>query len=251
MISHLLLDIEGTTCPITFVSNILFPYAQQQLKTYIDTNIDDEAVSRLIQDAWEEWRIDPDPQSQELLQKSNSEAEDKNNTAIHDYLQRLIAIDRKSTALKDLQGRIWKQGYTSGSIQSELYPETLAALQSWTSAGYKLAVYSSGSVAAQQLLYQYTAEGDVRNLFSGWFDTRTGPKKESHSYQSIARALKTPPHNIAFISDNKAECDAAERADMNTIFSLREGNPDQSPGHHTVITSLNQVLDTIKTEEAN
>lgn len=251
MISHLLLDIEGTTCPITFVSNVLFPYAQKQLKTYIDTNINDEAVSRLIKDAWEEWRLDPDPKSQELLQNNNTEAKDHNHVAIHDYLQHLIAVDRKSTALKDLQGRIWKQGYTSGSIQSELYPETLAALQNWTSAGYTLAVYSSGSVAAQQLLYQYTAEGDVRHLFSGWFDTRTGPKKEIHSYQSIASELKTPPRNIAFISDNKAECDAAEQAGMHTIFSLREGNPDQSPGQHTVITSLNQVLDTIKTEQVS
>ena len=248
MISHLLLDIEGTTCPITFVSNILFPYAQKHLKTYINTNIDDEAVSRLIKDAWNEWRMDTDPESQSLLQASHTETEDRNNEAIHDYLQHLITVDRKSTALKDLQGQIWMRGYASGSIQSELYPETLAALQSWTSAGHKLAVYSSGSVAAQQLLYQYTAEGDVRHLFSGWFDTRTGPKKESHSYQSIAKELKALPGNIAFISDNKAECDAAEQAGMHTIFSLREGNPDQSPGHHTVITSLNQVLDKIKTD---
>ena len=83
----------------------------------------------------------------------------------------------------------------------------------------------------------------MRHLFSAWFDTRTGPKKESHSYQSIAQELNTPPQSIAFISDNKAECDAAGEAGMNTLFSLRNGNPDQSPGHHKVITSLNQVLD--------
>ena len=183
-----------------------------------------------------------------MLKDGTTEAEDHGNEAIHDYLQHLISIDRKSTTLKDLQGRIWKQGYDLGFIQSELYPETLAALHQWASARYKLAVYSSGSVAAQQLLYQHTPGGDVRFLFSAWFDTRTGPKKKSQSYQSIARELNTPPRNIAFISDNKAECDAAEEAGMSTIFSLRDGNPDQSPGHHTVITSLNQVLDRIKTD---
>ncbi|EAU72951.1 acireductone synthase [Synechococcus sp. RS9916] len=246
MITHLLLDIEGTTCPITFVSSVLFPYAKRQLKAYLDLNDSDDEVRQLIKDAWNEWRVDPDPKSQAMLKDGTTEAEDHGNEGIHGYLQHLISIDRKSTTLKDLQGRIWKQGYDLGSIQSELYPEALAALHEWASAGYKLAVYSSGSVAAQQLLYQHTPGGDVRHLFSAWFDTRTGPKKESQSYQSIAREVNTPARNIAFISDNKAECDAAEEAGMNTIFSLRDGNPDQSPGHHMVITSLHQVLDMIK-----
>ena len=91
----------------------------------------------------------------------------------------------------------------------------------------------------------------MRHLFSAWFDTRTGPKKESHSYQSIARELNAAHQNIAFISDSKAECDAAEEAGMNTIFSLRNGNPDQSPGHHKVITSLDQVLDLLKAGPKN
>ena len=251
MITHLLLDIEGTTCPITFVSSMLFPYAKKQLKTYLDLNSSDNAVGQLIKDAWNEWRSDPDPKSQSMLKDGTSEAEDFDNKAIHDYLQYLISIDKKSTTLKDLQGRIWKQGYNVGSIQSELYPETLTALHAWASAEFKLAVYSSGSIAAQQLLYQHTPGGDVRHLFSAWFDTRTGPKKESHSYQSIAKELNTPPRNIVFISDNKAECDAAELAGMNTIFSLRDANPDQSPGHHKVITSLDQVLDIIKSDQGN
>ena len=246
MITHLLLDIEGTTCPITFVTSVLFPYAKKQLKPHLDTNSSDDAVRQLIKGAWNEWRNDPDPKSQAMLNDSTSEAEDYGNEAIHNYLQHLISIDRKSSTLKDLQGRIWKQGYDLGSIQSELYPETLTALHAWASAGLKLAVYSSGSVAAQQLLYQHTPGGDVRHLFGAWFDTRTGPKKESHSYQSIARELNTPPQSIAFISDNKAECDAAEEAGMNTMFSLRNGNPDQSPGHHKAITSLDQVLDLLK-----
>ena len=250
-ITHLLLDIEGTTCPITFVAEVLFPYAQEQLQTYIHTNSTDNTVRLLIRDAWDEWRIDTNPTSQELLEQSIEQAEDHDHSAIHNYLQHLIAIDRKSTALKDLQGRIWKQGYTSGDIQSELFPDALPAFRSWIGAGYTLAVYSSGSVSAQQLLYQYTPEGDVRTLFNGWYDTRTGPKKESRSYQAIAKDLNVLPQSIAFISDNKAECDAAEGAGLHTIFSLRDGNPDRSPGHHPVIDSLDQVLAQVEHTHSN
>ncbi|MGC6483842.1 MAG: acireductone synthase [Synechococcus sp.] len=245
--SHLLLDIEGTTCPITFVSKVLFPYAQAQLGGYLNAHHDEDEVKKLIQNAWHEWRTDHDPTSQKLLQLQATKNKDHDHDAIANYLLHLIELDRKSTTLKDLQGRIWKQGYASGAIQSELYPEALNALKSWHAAGYKLAVYSSGSVTAQQLLYEHTADGDVRHLFDNWFDTHTGPKKSSSSYSAIAEKLRTPPHHITFISDNRAECDAAEAANLQTLFSLREGNPDQSPGHHRVIESLDQVLDAIQT----
>ena len=246
MITHLLLDIEGTTCPITFVSSVLFPYAKKQLKPYLDTNSSDDAVRQLIKDAWNEWRNDPDPKSQAMLKDGTTEAEDIENEGIHAYLQHLISIDRKSTTLKDLQGRIWEQGYDLGSIQSELYPETLTALHAWASAGLKLAVYSSGSVAAQQLLYQHTANGDICQLFCGWFDTRTGPKKEAASYTSIAQTLNTGVNEITFVSDNQAECNAARKAGLHTLFSLRDGNPDQDPGTHRVIRNLHEVLDLLR-----
>jgi len=239
--THLLLDIEGTTCPINFVAGVLFPYAKAELAQFLADQRHETSVQTLISNAWQEWLLDPDPTSQSLLQSAPKEKEDTEHQAIIQYLQHLIKIDKKSTALKDLQGKIWKQGYENGEIQTALFPETTAALKSWSEAGLKLAVYSSGSVAAQQLLYNYTGEGDLRQLFCGWFDTHTGNKKEPISYRAIAQELQAKPEQVAFISDNRAECDAAAEAGLSTLFSLRPGNPDQDPGNHPVITDLSDV----------
>ncbi|WP_115018400.1 acireductone synthase [Synechococcus sp. UW140] len=240
--THLLLDIEGTTCPISFVSSVLFPYAKKQLDPYLILHGHNKEVQTVITEAWQEWRIDQDETSQKLLQQSPAEEEDTAHQAISNYFQHLISIDRKSTSLKDLQGRIWEQGYRDRALQTELFPEALQALRSWRRTDLKLAVYSSGSINAQKLLYQYTPEGDIRDLFCAWFDTHTGPKKASGSYINIAKQLGIRSKQITFISDNKAECDAAEEAGLRTLFSLRDNNPDQNPGQHCVIRSLSEVL---------
>ena len=243
--THLLLDIEGTTCPISFVSKVLFPYAKQELHAYLQSHQHLTDIQLLIHEAWEEWRGDQNEQSQNLLRQSPAERDDSHQQAITKYLQHLINIDKKSTVLKELQGRIWENGYSEGSIQSDLYPEACAALENWHNNGLQLAVYSSGSVNAQKLLYGHTPQGDMRSLFCGWFDTRTGPKKEAQSYSIIAKELATTPEQITFISDNQAECNAARQAGLATLFSLREGNPDQDPGSHRVIQSLDEVINMI------
>jgi len=240
--THLLLDIEGTTCPITFVSDVLFPYAKAELAQFLAAHHHKTAVQVLISDAWQEWRRDQDPTSLNLLHSAPNEEEDTEHQAIIQYLQHLIEIDRKSTALKDLQGKIWKQGYENGQIQTALFSETITSLKSWSKAGLKLAVYSSGSIAAQQLLYTYTSEGDLRQLFCGWFDTHTGNKKDPTSYRLIAQELQAKPEQVSFISDSRAECDAAAEAGLSTLFSLRPGNPDQDSGKHPVIADLSDVL---------
>ena len=240
--THLLLDIEGTTCPISFVSKVLFPYAQQALPGFLQANAQDAAVNTVVKEAWEEWRNDKDEDARALLEQAKPQHEDHHHQAIKTYLLHLISIDRKSTALKDLQGKIWEEGYGNGAIKTDLFPETLQAFQEWKTTGLELAVYSSGSVSAQRLLYQYTNEGDKRDLFCDWFDTRTGPKKESASYTTIAKRLNISPCQITFISDSRHECDAANTAGLNTLFSLRAENPDQNPGPHQTITSLTQVL---------
>lgn len=244
--THLLLDIEGTTCPINFVSKVLFPYAKRQLHTYLQAHSDEHAVQTIISEAWVEWNNDQDSTSQALLAKASDRSSDAKQIAIATYLEHLIEIDKKSTALKDLQGLIWKEGYTNGMIQSELFPEAIDAFANWRKAGLSLAVYSSGSINAQKLLYQHTANGDICQLFCGWFDTRTGPKKEADSYTTIAQSLNTGVNEITFISDNQAECNAAKKAGLHTLFSLREGNPDQDPGTHRVIRNLHEALDLLR-----
>lgn len=242
MITDLLLDIEGTTCPTSFVSDVLFPYARKHLPTLIKHTKFGCECEETIQGIWQEWLTDNDPISQQLLQQiPDSKRYIPSN--VLPYLEHLMTIDRKSTCLKELQGKAWDYGYAKGDLTAELFPETWLCLHAWKQAGFRLTVYSSGSVHAQKLLYSHTTLGNCSELFSYWFDTHVGPKKEAISYQRITTALATEPEQVLFISDSKEECNAAAQAGLRTLFSLREGNPCLDPGDHTVITSLNQVMD--------
>ena len=240
MISHILLDIEGTTCPVSFVTETLFPYAQLALKEFLERLKDDPSISRLINNAEDEWMRDQDEQSTTLRQSSEKIQQPK-YLKIESYLQLLIASDKKSTALKDIQGKIWKEGYTAGKITSELFEDAYEGLGKWHRQGFTLGIYSSGSVEAQRLLYKYTSRGDIENLFSHWFDTHIGNKKEQISYTTIASAMACKPQNILFISDNSDECDAAKRASLRTLYSLRKGNPQQDGKNHPIISNLGDV----------
>ena len=239
-ITHLLLDIEGTTCPVSFVSEVLFPYAKQSLSSYLNDHEEDPDLKNILQAADREWDADPSPDSINRRQASR-----KQNLNFIDsikvYFEHLINIDGKSTALKDLQGKIWNNGYKRGEIKSHLYDETTECLRRWHSRKMSLSVYSSGSIQAQKLLYRHTKGGDLVHLFDHWFDTHTGNKKEANSYHKIATKINTNSSNILFISDNGAECDSAKASGMKVLFSLRDGNPDQNPRGHRVIKTLNDV----------
>ena len=237
---HLLLDIEGTTCPVSFVSDVLFPFAKQELSHYIKQHWHKTPHNKPIQAAKKEWLDDQSPESIQSKQQA-TKGETEEIDALIQYLKHLISIDKKSTALKDLQGRIWEHGYNNGDLKSQLYPETAECLREWREQGTTLSVYSSGSIQAQKLLYRHSPAGDLEKLFSHWFDTHTGPKKSTGSYTTIAKQLHSAPNKIWFVSDNGAECDSARLAGMHTLFSLREGNPDRDPRDHTVVQSLREV----------
>jgi enolase-phosphatase E1 len=130
--------------------------------------------------------------------------------------------DRKVTPLKTLQGLVWKAGYDSGELQSHLYEDAVTALRQWHAAGLQLYVYSSGSIAAQKLLFSHTPYGDLAPLFGGYFDTTTGPKLEPRSYEKIAAALHLPAGSIVFLSDHTGETQAAAAAGMQTVVLARE-----------------------------
>ena len=241
-IRHLLLDIEGTTCPVSFVSETLFPYARQSLSSYIASHRSDPEVQDILNTARKEWSDDNTEASHQLRDKYRQQEGLQTSQAITDYLLLLIDIDKKSTALKDLQGKIWLHGYQSGEIKAELFRETPACLQKWSERNLAISSYSSGSIQAQKLIYQYSNSGDLTRHIQQWFDTHTGPKKEAESYSIISQKLETPPQAILFISDNAQECNAAKQADLCTLFSKREGNPDQNPQGHTAISSLSEVM---------
>ena len=237
---HLLLDIEGTTCPVSFVSEVLFPFAKQELSHHIKQQWGKSTDNKPIQEAKKEWLDDQSVESTQIKQKV-MQREIEEIDGLIQYLKHLISIDKKSTALKDLQGNIWERGYQNGELRSQLFPETAECLRQWHEQGLTLSIYSSGSIQAQKMLYRYSSAGDLEKLFSHWFDTRTGSKKSTQSYTIIAQQLHSSPNNIWFVSDNGAECDAARSAGMHALFSLRDGNPDRDPRDHLVIKSLHEV----------
>ena len=194
----ILTDIEGTTSSIAFVADVLFPYARARLADYVAAH--------------------PAETAQILAEVAASEPGDPIAT-----LLRWIDEDRKATPLKALQGMIWADGYTSGAFRGHIYPDAVAALQRWHAAGIALYVFSSGSVPAQKLLFGHSDAGDLTPLFSGYFDTTTGPKREAASYAKIAEAIGIAPADVLFLSDTPEEVSAARGAGMAARLIDRAG----------------------------
>ncbi|OZB59136.1 MAG: acireductone synthase [Lysobacterales bacterium 14-68-21] len=198
-------DIEGTTSSIHFVKDVLFPYARKRLPAFVETHGDRPEVQHWLHEAAKEAGI---------IEASRQE--------IIEMLLRWIDEDRKSTALKALQGMIWKEGYEAGDYRAHVYPEVPARLRAWRAQGLKLYVYSSGSVPAQKLFFGYSEAGDLTPLFAGYFDTETGPKREQASYDAIAEAIGEQPAHLLFLSDIEQELDAARAAGFQTGWLLRD-----------------------------
>ncbi len=214
MIKVILTDIEGTTSSISFVKDTLFPYARKHLPAFVVTHTDDPAVQHWLHEAAKEAGLVSATQ-QELIA----------------LLQRWIDEDRKSTALKALQGMIWEEGYRNDEYRAHVYDDAVPALRAWQQQGLKLYVYSSGSVAAQKLFFGFCDAGDVTPLFSGYFDTEVGPKRSADSYRAIADDIGLPADQILFLSDIVEELDAARAAGMKTTLLARP--PSTCPANHT------------------
>jgi enolase-phosphatase E1 len=227
-VKAVLLDIEGTTCPVSFVAETLFPYAREALGPYLERHGDRGDLQALLQELWNGWANETDPEAVALRLQHPETPNAPHNLV--PYLHWLIRRDRKDAALKELQGMVWAEGYALGALQGPLFADVPAALRRWHGQGLDLAVYSSGSVAAQQLLYGHSSAGDLRALFSHWFDTRTGPKQEASSYLRIVEVLGMAPASVLFISDAIAELNAAAAAGLQVLFSDRPGNPQRDAG---------------------
>jgi enolase-phosphatase E1 len=249
-IQHVLLDIEGTTCPVTFVSQVLFPYASAELLPYLQRHHSDPSIRSLLAEVHSAWRNDSSPEAIALAKgvnrlSDNGQWVDQTELAPEEaclYLNWLINQDRKLTALKDLQGLIWEEGYQQGKLIAPLFADVPAALQLWHSKGIALSVYSSGSIHAQKLLYAHSNAGNLSHLFSHWFDTRTGAKNQPASYANISVVLQAKPAQVLFVSDAPAELSAAKRAGMSVLFSRRPGNPH----HHAEDCPTIETFETLE-----
>lgn len=225
----ILLDIEGTTTPVSFVYETLFPYARAHLRDYLAAHWDDEGVVSDIA------RLRSEHESDRVAGFNPPHWKGDPDSAVA-YLAWLMDEDRKSTGLKAIQGRIWEEGYRSGRLHGIVYDDVPHAFERWRDEGLVLAIFSSGSVLAQRLIFAHTNHGDLTPYLSAYFDTTTGPKREAVSYRRIAEALGLETSEVLFYSDVAAELDAAREAGMQTALCVRDGEAPGEAGHRVVRT---------------
>jgi enolase-phosphatase E1 len=228
-IRALLLDIEGTTTPLAFVTRVLFPYAHAHVAAWLQAHGGEPAVRADLEALRAEHARDTRPgvaprSWEETLESAVA------------YVHFLMAADDKSTALKALQGRIWESGFRSGALRGAVYPDVPPALSRWRRQARQVAIFSSGSTLAQELLFANSTAGDLTGHLAGYFDTTTGPKRKPESYRRIAEALGARPPEVLFLSDVVEELDAAREAGMRTALCVREGEAPASSGNALVHT---------------
>jgi enolase-phosphatase E1 len=234
----ILLDIEGTTTPIAFVSQVLFPYARTRLRSTIDHQIasgdalltrlhDEQLAASCLGEPVPAWTEDP-----EAARAASAVA----------YAEWLMDRDRKSTALKELQGLIWQDGYRSGELRGEVFPDVPRALRRWREHAFPVFIFSSGSVLAQRLLFEHSSAGDLTSFLQSFFDTNVGAKIAPESYRRIATRVGCPAESILFLSDALPELDAARDAGLQVRLVVRPGNvPITQPHGYAVVHSFDEV----------
>lgn len=222
VIRAILTDIEGTTSSIHFVHQVLFPYSAAALPAFVAANRADRRVASALALVAQELGTSTEP---ELVAA----------------LLQWLGEDRKHPALKLLQGLIWEHGYREGAFKAHVYPEVAERLGHWQRSGLLLYVYSSGSVLAQKLFFGHSEAGDLLGLFSGYFDTSVGHKRDPASYQRVAQSIGLVPGEILFLSDIVEELDAARICGMATVQIQRDGEISATARHPTV-QNFNDVV---------
>lgn len=224
MIKAIVTDIEGTTSSIEFVHQVLFPYAAENLPEFIRTQRGNNDVETALHSVADEANLNSDDTESLITQ-----------------LLQWIAEDKKVTALKAIQGLIWDHGYRNGDYKAHIYSDALKALSEWHDQGMPLYVYSSGSVQAQNLFFGFNEGGDLRYLFTGYFDTTTGPKRDAESYRLIREAIGLPSENILFLSDIVEELNAAAEVGMQTAWVQRDAANLLTHPQHQCVSSFNDI----------
>lgn len=236
----ILLDIEGTTTPIEFVYQTLFPYASRKLESFLRAHSHDGEVLSLMEELHAQHKLD-EGQGLQPPDWSDDSVEARLRSSVA-YCQWLIERDRKCTALKSLQGRIWQQGFASGELRGEVFPDVPVAFERWRRQKKIICIYSSGSVLAQQNLFRTAPSGDLTSYISVFFDTRVGPKTEGESYKKISASFSYAPHEFLFISDATKEIEAARSVGMQAMLCNRAPRAASSSNADAVIHTFDGVL---------
>lgn len=247
-IDAILVDIEGTTTPISFVTEVLFPYIKTNVQDYLKTHWSEDEVQADVEALRKLAKNDLSDGTHEAPQIKDGSDESVIDTVVANVLWQMSS-DRKSTALKQLQGHMWKSAYKNGTVKAVVYEDVPKILRSLVQKGKKVYVYSSGSVPAQKLLFGYSDQGDLLNIFSGYFDTNVGNKKESSSYKAISSSIKTPPEKILFLTDVYAEAVAAKQAGIMPYILLRPGNKPLTEDELKEFTTIKTFTELLNCEE--
>jgi enolase-phosphatase E1 len=233
------LDIEGTTTPVSFVYDVLFPYARVHLREFLHARLGDVHFERAISLLREEHTNDTS--SREPVPEWPAIAGNVHIDGLGDYLEWLMDRDRKSPGLKLVQGQIWERGYADGTLRGEVYADVLPAFERWRGAGLTIAIYSSGSVLAQRLLFRNSTSGDLTPFIKHYFDTSVGPKRTPESYRRIAHALRLDPDELCFISDIDAELVAARDVGFQTLSCVRPPSSLPASSDSPVVQTFDDV----------
>jgi enolase-phosphatase E1 len=227
----ILLDIEGTTTPIDFVHKTLFPFAKERIGKYVEQHFGElsKQIAELVDESSHDdtYTVPVDPTEP---------------GSVATYLEHLIDVDRKSKPLKAIQGMIWKEGYESGELRSIVYDDVPSAFERWANEGKTIAIYSSGSVLAQKLLFAYTNHGDLTPTIAHYFDTEVGHKRDADSYRRIAESLSVEAGRTTFFSDIPEELAAANEAGVAPIMVIRPGNAEHpAAGQYRAVKSFDEI----------
>jgi enolase-phosphatase E1 len=236
----ILLDIEGTTTPIEFVTRTLFPFARRRLKEFLARGVKEPSIREDIDGLRKQQAVEAAAKRQPPPWLDDS-SESELSSAIT-FAGWLMKRDSKCAALKSLQGKIWQEGYRKGELRGEVFPDVPAAFDHWSRQGKRIAIFSSGSVLAQKLLFATTAAGNLNQFIEAYFDTTTGAKGDAQSYWRIADSLRLPTGNILFISDVAQELDAARQAGMETALCVRGQLAEGPEKKHRMIRSFDEVF---------
>ncbi|KAI8879589.1 2,3-diketo-5-methylthio-1-phosphopentane phosphatase [Backusella circina FSU 941] len=242
-----LLDIEGTITPITFVKETLFPYVTIGVSSFLDRTWDSPETKEQIELLRVQAAKDVNDKLPEavLIPTEQEATKEQIKEAVVKNIDWQMKADRKIGALKSFQGVMWKEGYASGELKGVVYDDVIPRLEKWKADGKKIYIYSSGSVPAQKLIVGYSDKGDLKHFFSGYFDTAVGLKIESDSYKNIAKEIKKEDstNSILFVTDNIKEIFAASEAGYQVVISDRPGNAPLGPEstQFKIVTSFDQI----------
>jgi enolase-phosphatase E1 len=236
----LLLDIEGTTTPIDFVYKTLFPFAARNVEPFLRSHFSEPEVHTLVQGLREQYEQDHATGQQPGPWLSGSDKDQLSSCAA--YVRWLIARDSKCTPLKTLQGKIWQRGFANGELHGEMYPDVAPAFERWRQQQRQICIYSSGSVLAQQQLFQSVASGDLTPYIAAYFDTHMGSKTAATSYTKMAASLGHSPGEFLFVSDAAKELQAARSAEMQTVLCERLATASGQPSTGETIHTFDEIF---------